>query len=246
MAGVKHNFNILGYSASGEIKTLAKSVDAQKLISWLNTQESFINENFSKISVERVKDSLKIYVNVGSDKKWIDKVSGSFKLCRKNDTTKSHSYYVSCEIYCEKFKPVCNFETAQANVLKSTPVFQNLVFEKMFAFRDNLRVAILRLVDIVEDKNNPENWVQNNLYAHAFYPFYVNGWPDLEGTGMHLKTHYYNKERFTRVNFASKVHTDDNGQKIYFANQLEVMNAMNEFIAEISKRGSRQSRQNGK
>lgn len=246
MAGVKHNFNILGYTASGEIKTLAKSVDAQKLIPWLNTQESFINDNFSRISVERLKDSLKIYVNVGSDKKWIDKVSGYFKLCRKNTETKSHSYNVVCEIYCEKLTPVCKFETAQSTVINSTQIYQNLVFEKMYTFRENFRVAVLKLVDIVTDKNNPENEVQNNLYSHAFYPFYVNGWPDLAGTGMHLKSNYRNNERFTRVNFVQKVRTGTGGQNIYFANQLEVVNTIQEIVAEISKYGTRQSRQNGK
>lgn len=246
MAGVKHTFNIVGYNASGEIKTLKKSIDAQKMISWLNEQESFINDNFSKISVERIKDNLKIYVNVDGGKQWIDKVSGYFKLCRKNTEKKSHCYHVVCEIYCEKLIPVCNFETAQSTVINSTKIYQNLVFEKMYACRENFRVAVLKLVDIATDKNNPEHEVKNNLYSHAFYPFYVNGWPDLTGTGMCLKSNYRNNERFTRVNFVQKVRTDTDGQNIYFANQFEVVNTMQKIVAEISKYGTRQSKQNGK
>ena len=64
MARVKSDFNIVAYQDSGQVVTLHKNVKSGKLIPLLDADKKFIDNNFARLSVERIADGLKIVVNV--------------------------------------------------------------------------------------------------------------------------------------------------------------------------------------
>ncbi len=231
------NFKIVGISNDGNKFVLDNNVPSKNLIKFLNNKKNDIETKFKQISIERLKDTLKVTRNVKGD--WISAFADTFKLNRKFKNT--YSYYVSCEIYKKNLTPVFSIDFSQGTVLNSGDAFTDYVFDKMFELQSGMRATVLYIVRVQSNIENPDIETETKIYSHVFYPeSYVV--PDLTGTGVRLRGNTDKKERCTPVRFNNKIHTGISGKKIRFGNIQEVQNGINQVINEIAKynRGRKQ------
>lgn len=247
MARVKSDFNIVAYQDSGQVVTLHKNVKSGKLIPLLDADKKFIDNNFARLSVERIADGLKIVVNVDANKNWVERVSKAFKLGQPHIVTNTHSYCVSYSIYNKNdAHPIFIIDFPQETVLKSGEQFKELVCEKMFHMQHDLRVAVLRVLDVATDKSDADDQKYTPIYSHVFYPSTILGLPDLRGTGVNIRHNSDRRDRCTPVMFNRKKRTGDGSVNVYFGNQPMVMEQLDNIIDIISKRGVRSLKQNEK
>ena len=232
------NFKIVGISVDDSKKVLGNNIPSKDLIAFLTKQKNNMEANFKQISVERLKDTLKVTRNVKGD--WISAFADTFKLNRKNTTnTTTCSYVVRCNIYKEKTIPVVSMDFSQDTVLNCDDEFKDFVFDKMFELQSGMRATVLHVVCVKTDKENTDT--ETKIYSHVFYPeSYVV--PDLTGTGVKLRGNTDKKERCTPVRFNRKIRMDVGNQKIRFGNMPEVINGINRVIEEIAKYNRRQQK----
>lgn len=234
------NFKIVGISVDDSKKVLGNDIPSKDLIAFLTKQKNNVEANFKQISVERLKDTLKVTRNVKGD--WISAFADTFKLNRKNTTnTTTYSYVVRCNIYKEKTIPVVSMDFSQDTVLNSGDAFTDYVFDKMFELQSGMRATVLYIVRVQSNIENPDIETETKIYSHVFYPeSYVV--PDLTGTGVKLRGNTDKKERCTPVRFNRKIRMDVGSQKIRFGNMPEVTNGINRVIEEIAKYNRRQQK----
>ena len=246
MARVKSNFNIVAYNSSGQKVTLHQNIKSTGLIALLKKEKQSIDRNYTQISVERIADGLKIFVNVGGNKDWVERVAKTLKLGQSCIAKNTHSYCVSYSIYKNDMHPVFVIDFPQETVLKSGAQFKELVCDKMFGMQNGLRVAVLRVLDIATDKQDADNQKETPIYSHVFYPSTVLGLPDLRGTGVAIRHNTNIYDRCTPVMFNRKKRSGDGGANVYFGNQQIVMEQLDNIIDIISKYRIRSLKQNGK
>ncbi len=234
------NFKIVGISNDGNKFVLDNNVSSKNLIAFLTKQKNNVEANFKQISVERLKDTLKVTRNVKGD--WISAFADTFKLNRKNTTnTTTCSYVVRCNIYKEKTIPVVSMDFSQDTVLNSGDAFTDYVFDKMFELQSGMRATVLYIVRVQSNIENPDIETETKIYSHVFYPeSYVV--PDLTGTSVKLRGNTDKKERCTPVRFNRKIRMDVGNQKIRFGNMPEVINGINRVIEETAKYNRRQQK----
>lgn len=231
------NFKIVGISNDGNKFVLDNNVPSKNLIAFLTKQKNNVEANFKQISVERLKDTLKVTRNVKGD--WISAFADVFKLSRKFKNT--YSYYVSCEIYKKNLTPVFSIDFSQDTVLNSGDAFTDYVFDKMFELQSGMRATVLYIVRVQSNIENPDIETETKIYSHVFYPESCVV-PDLKGTGVILRHNSNKRERCTPVRFNRKIRIDIENQKIRFGNIQEVQNGINQVINEIAKYNRRQQK----
>ena len=249
----KYVYTIVAHSYTNNVDTIASNVDSLELMSFLKNIKNFIDKHFASVDIIRTdakkqidttkKEETKFMYKTGADYDWVDKASKSLGLGQSKTIRCKHSFVVRYSIYKkDKLHPVFVQDYPQTAVVNSMPLFQDTVFEKMFGMQNNLRVAVLRVVDIAYDKDNPNTMIKETpIYSRAIYPASENV-PDLTGTGVRLRGNTDKKERCTPVRFNRKIRMDIGNQKIRFGNTPEVINGINRVIEEIAKYNRRQQK----
>ncbi len=234
-------------------ETLVPNIKQGEIVPMLQHLETYLNRNYDILDVVTLPNAQNQHqstfkFNIGFDHEdWIDTVAKGLKkkVKKQGHETKSHSYRVAFAIYnIDKNTPVFQQDFPQSTVVNATPIFQDIVFEKIVSMQQKMRVAVLRVLDIATDKNDPNNEKITPLYSHAFCSIMVDGTPDLRGTGMYFRNG--DKSRCTKLVINSKMRSVSGGGKSYFGNQAEAVAAINNVVEEISKHNRRGLKQNGK
>lgn len=254
----KYAYTIIAHSYTNDVDTIASNMDSVELMTVLKNIKSFIDKKYALVDIMRTdtndkidsvkKESTKFMYKVGSDYDWVDKASRALRVGQPRNSRCKHSFVVRYSIYKkDKLPPVFVQEYPQKTVVNCGQLFQDTVFEKMFSMQHNLRVAVLRVVDIASDKDNPNLIIKETpIYSRAIYPS-VENVPDLVGTGVYSRRKTEGTyERCTPVTFNTKVRTVSGGEKLYFINQPDAINAVNDVVNVIKKFGKRSLKQNEK
>lgn len=253
----KYSYTIVAHSYTNSVDTIASNVDSLELMSFLKNIKNFIDKHYASVDIIRTnakkqidttkKEETKFMYKTGADYDWVDKASKSLGLGQSKKIRCKHSFVVRYSIYKkDKLQPVFVQDYPQTAVVNSMPLFQDTIFEKMFGMQHNLRVAVLRVVDIAYDKDNPNTMIKEApIYSRAIYPASENV-PDLVGTGVYSRQTEGKYERCTPVTFNAKARTISGGEKLYFVNQPDAMGAVADVVNVIKKYGKRNLRTNGK
>ena len=238
--------------------TLTPKIKQGEIVPLLQHLERYLNRKYQVLDVVRlsngiIDDPVKtsssiIKYNIGFEhENWIDSVARRLKkkAQKQERKTKYHSYIVSFAVYnIDKIQPVFQQDFTQSTVINATPIFKDIVFEKIVNMQQKMRVAVLRVLDVATDKDNPDDKKYTPLYAHAFCSSMVDGVPDMRGTGMHFRNG--DKTRCTKLVINHKVRMVSGGEKSYFGNQQEAVSAIQTIVNEISKHNRRGLKQHGK
>lgn len=244
MARVKSKFNIVAYDKAGQEVMLHQNIESAGLIALLKEEKQSIDDNYTKIHVERIADGLKISRPVGNNTEWVDRLAQTLKLGKTRIVNNTHSYVVSFAVYkIDRLDPAFHQDFPQSYVINSTQKFQDDVFSKIVDMQQKMRVAVLRVLDVATDIDDPKNEKYTPLCAVVFYPNMIVGMPDMKKTGVRLN---YNDRRCVKLTINKKIRMKTGGMKSYFANQQDAVDAINNVVAEISKYNRRKFKTNGK